>query len=181
MTGAGANQTAAPLNGQQSVVAATDERIRTGRQFGIPVKSANAATRARRLDAIAKHLQTLAEQIDGLTETEAIDAGQFMQLDIAARSALAAAHAINEADMVTDRLFGRAYAPRPGELKTVKLPPELASRLIQGIFAAGLHLTVLQSVLSDGSSNDQVSAIVEELEVAIRDIRAGVLEMSLGN
>jgi hypothetical protein len=181
MIRAGVNQVAAPRDAQQSLVAATDERIGSGGRPGIPANPTNADIRARRLDAIAKNLQVLAEQIDGLTETEQIDAGQFMQLDVAARSALAAAHAINGADMITDTLSRQACAPRPGELKTVKLQPELASRLIQRIFAAGLHLTALQSVLNDGSTSAQVAAIVEELDIAIRDIRAGVLELSLGN
>ncbi len=57
-----------------------------------------------------------------------------------------------------------------------QIQPELASRLIERIFAAGLQLAALQSVMGNAAMRDKAAAVVKELDLLIRDIRLGVLE-----
>ncbi len=50
------------------------------------------------LESLAGNLRALAQEIDGLSRSENLDAAEFIQLDTAARHALAAAYAIDTAE-----------------------------------------------------------------------------------
>lgn len=56
---------------------------------------------------------------------------------------------------------------------TPGIQPELALRLMQNIFSAGIQLAALQALLGDGHLGDRAAAIGEQLDRVIRDIRAG--------
>lgn len=56
---------------------------------------------------------------------------------------------------------------------TPGIQPELALRLMQNVFAAGIQLSALQALLGDSHLSDRAAAIVEQLDAVIRDIRAG--------
>jgi hypothetical protein len=104
-------------------------------------------------------LRTLARQIDGLSKTTDMDVAQFIQLDMAASNAFAAADAISAPDGVSDPADG--------------LGPQLA---MKRIFAAGLNLVALQALLGDCALSHEVSGIVDQLDALIRDFRDGVVE-----
>ena len=176
MTRSARNQAIAPFDIQRSPVAVTDERIGTGVQLSTRMLPAAADRPALLLEPLARNLQALAQQIDGLSKAEQVDAGQFVQLDMAARYALAASHAINAVDGTTHTLSEQRHAVSPREPNLGQIQRELAWRLTNRIFAAGLRLTALQALLGDGVLSDKVGAIVEELDDVIRDLRAGVLE-----
>ena len=60
--------------------------------------------------------------------------------------------------------------------RSARIAPDLATKIIDRLFAAGLQLTHLQSHLVDGALNDEVEAAIEELDLVIRDVRRAVLE-----
>lgn len=55
------------------------------------------------------------------------------------------------------------------------IAPELALKLINRLFAAGLHLAALQSLLGDGALRERAAAAGEELDLLIRDIRVAAM------
>ena len=180
MTRSGQNHAAVPSDIQRASAAVTDDRIVTGKQLGTRMRQTTTDRPALCLEPLARNLQALAQQIDSLGRTDHMDAGQFMHLDRAARYTLAATHAINAAGGAADTSSEQGYAVRLEEPALGQIEPELAESLITRIFAAGLHLTALQSLLGDGTLSDKAAAIVEELDLVIRDIRVGVLEPSRG-
>lgn len=68
--------------------------------------------------------------------------------------------------------------PRSG-LGDELAPPEtalagFAGEIVQRLSAAGLSLAIAQAIIGDGPAGDQVAAAVDDLDRAIRDIRAAV-------
>lgn len=175
MTRSGSDQTVVPSDIPRLPVAVTDERVVTGGQVGSAMRPTPVDWPAICLESLARNLQVLAQQIDRLSKIDHLDAGQFMQLDTAARYAVAATHAIKAADGTTDPCSEQRDAAGLGEPNLGQIQAELAEKLIRRIFTAGLHLTALQSLLGEVLGH-KAAAIVEELDAVIRDIRAGVWE-----
>lgn len=56
---------------------------------------------------------------------------------------------------------------------TPGIQPELALRLMQSIFSAGIQVAALQALLGDSLLSEKAASIVDQLDTVIRDIRAG--------
>ena len=76
----------------------------------------------------------------------------------------------------TDTFAARRNPVSTEEPKLGHLPPEVALRLIGSISSAALQLTALRALLRGSPLSEKAAAIVEELDVVIRDIRAVVSE-----
>ena len=81
-----------------------------------------------------------------------------------------------EAGAGPERYDGRSRLPSaPGSPEMAVA--EFANEIVHRLFAAGLSLASAQAIAGQGAVGDRVAAAVDELDRAIRDIRAKILRM----
>ena len=127
---------------------------------------------------VATRLEAL-EQLGGLSKRADPDVEPADRVDVGCLcDALVGAHAAGLTDGAPTTAEGRYELTDPAQTIPAQIPAGLASDLIRRLFATGLHLASLQSLLGDSALSGKAAAAVEELDDLIRDIRTAALEQT---
>jgi hypothetical protein len=88
--------------------------------------------------------------------------------------ALAASEALELTDITPGSIRDDSKTPAPNPSGVSRIEPTFAGELIERVFTAGLHLAALRCLVEPGEVGGKLVAAIDELDLLIRDIRAGV-------
>lgn len=133
---------------------------------------------ASSVDHVATRLEAL-EQLGGLSKRADLDVEQVGRVDVGCLcDAFVSAHAAGLSDGGPTTDAGQHDLTDLPQTDSGQIPASLAAALIRRLFAAGLHLASLQSLLGESALSGKAATALEELDSLIRDIRTAALEQS---
>jgi hypothetical protein len=98
----------------------------------------------------------------------------YVQGSMVNRHALASSTAPELTDITPGSIPDDSNTPAPKPAGVTRIEPTFAGELIERVFIAGLHLAALQCLMEPGEESGKLVAAIDELDLLIRDIRAGV-------